>query len=291
MFDEGRRLMAKGDYAGAVPQFEKILQKTHAVGALLNLGECHAKLGHTASAYTAYKDAAATASETKDNERKAIAEQLATALESKLSYLVIRVATPEPSGLEIRKDGAPLPRGQWRAPIDPGAHRIEATAPGRVAWSSSVHVTGAETTVDVPVLAPVEAPPPPPREPAPDTSDGPSQRTIAIVAGGIGVAGLALGAVGGLVAMSKYDDAKSRCPSYPDRCSSDGSAQGPNDDAQTWATISTIGFGVGIVGLAAGAVLWFTAPAPRAPAASARALRIVPSAGARTVGIGFGGSF
>src|SRR5262245_7781704 len=37
MFDEGRRLMTKGDYAGAITQFEKIVQKTRAVGALLNL--------------------------------------------------------------------------------------------------------------------------------------------------------------------------------------------------------------------------------------------------------------
>jgi hypothetical protein len=286
-FEEGRRLMARGDYQGAIAQFEKILEKTRAVGALLNLAESHAKLGHTATAWTLYRQAVAAAAESNDTERKAVAEQLAVGLEPRLSYLTIRIAAP-PDGLTIRRDGVEVPREQWaRSPVDPGSHRIEASAPGRVPWSGPVYVTGADTAIEVPALAPdAPAPSAAPTRPTEEASDGSTQRTIAIAAGGVGVAGVVLGAVAGLVAMSNHDDAKSRCTSYPDHCSFDGSAVGPNDDARTWATVSTIGFGVGAVSLIAGAALWLTAPRPQP-----RALRVVPSASPHAVGVGIGASF
>ena len=97
-----------------------------------------------------------------------------------------------------------------------------------------------------------------PSTPPPNDSGGMgTQKNLAIVAGGIGVVGLGLGTVFGVMASSQKNDAQSACPSNP--CST-------QDGANKWSTagstgnISTIGFIVGGVAVAGGAVLWFTAP-------------------------------
>jgi hypothetical protein len=74
-----------------------------------------------------------------------------------------------------------------------------------------------------------------------------------------------LGTVFGLMAMSKWDDAKSGCD--PTGCAPDHVDQGHS--AATLGNVSTVAFIVGALGLAGGAFLWFTAPkaAPKATAA------------------------
>jgi serine/threonine-protein kinase len=72
----------------------------------------------------------------------------------------------------------------------------------------------------------------------------------------VGVVGLGLGTIFGLQAMSKKNDAQSECPN---KCATaDGVAKW--NDAASAGTVSTVGFIIGAVGLAGGAVLWFTAP-------------------------------
>lgn len=67
--------------------------------------------------------------------------------------------------------------------------------------------------------------------------------------------GLGVGSAFGFVAMSKKSDAKSACP---DQCA-DQSGVSKWSDAKSAGNISTVGFIVGGVALAGGAVLWFTA--------------------------------
>jgi len=81
-------------------------------------------------------------------------------------------------------------------------------------------------------------------------------------AGGVGVAGLAVGTIFGLQSMSKHDDAAAKCPGA---CSDQAGVDLWND-ARSAGNISTIGFVVGGVGLATGAVLWLTAKPTRTTA-------------------------
>jgi hypothetical protein len=94
------------------------------------------------------------------------------------------------------------------------------------------------------------------------SSSGGTQKVIAIVAAGVGVAGIGVGTIFGLSAMSKHDDANAKCPGA---CTDQAGVELWND-ARSAGNISTIGFVVGGVGLATGAILWLTAKPSRTTA-------------------------
>jgi hypothetical protein len=96
------------------------------------------------------------------------------------------------------------------------------------------------------------------------TSNGINQRTLAYVAGGVGVAGFATFAVFGILNNGKYQDLEAQCPGgiCPPGTSNDAEA------GRMYQTLANVGLGVGIVGLASGAVLFLTAPSPRTETAS-----------------------
>jgi hypothetical protein len=188
-------------------------------------------------------------------------------------------------------------------PIDPGSYVIEVSAKEKKSWSQTFVVAGstAALVVTVPELA-VDAAPatlvtPPPTPPptnvtpavvvTPDTGTsrgGSPLRIVALVTGGVGVVGLGVGTAFGLVAMSKQSSAN--CPKNV--CPSDPAAQTIRD-AESAGTISTIAFVAGGVLAATGVVLFVVAP--KAPSTSAASLRVTPSVGPGTMGLGLGGTF
>ena len=97
-----------------------------------------------------------------------------------------------------------------------------------------------------------------------------NQRPAAAAAGATAAAAAA---AFGAVASSQWDDAQSQCEEPPYGCGTEGVVKG--QDAQTSATVSTVGFIVGGVGIAAGVVLWLTAPSGEPPAGSAGRTRTV----------------
>jgi hypothetical protein len=95
-----------------------------------------------------------------------------------------------------------------------------------------------------------------PADPATDRT----RRTAGVVVGGVGVVALGFGVVSSLIARGALDDARSACPSYPDRCSS--AATEPNDRAATWSSIATVSVIGGVVLTAAGCVLYLWPSSP-----------------------------
>ena len=163
----------------------------------------------------------------------------------------------------MRRDGKPLSRAQWGTPVpvDPGTIALEASAPGRRTWTTSVALTsdGQHESVTVPALT--EAPIAAPSTPSVDRgADGGKQRTIGFAVGAIGIVGVTIGSIYGLRAMSRNDDSSSHCRTAT-LCDGDGLSL--REDARRFATISTIGFVAGGVALASGAVLVLTARGPR----------------------------
>jgi hypothetical protein len=110
---------------------------------------------------------------------------------------------------------------------------------------------------------------------------GQTQRGIGLGLGGLGVAGIAFGAFAGIEAMSTYADAKNACGGTVPQCSAGSSAFGLHDRTVTWATASTIAFAAGGAVLAAGAVVFFSAPKDE----SGPSLGVTPTAQGATVSL------
>jgi serine/threonine-protein kinase len=100
----------------------------------------------------------------------------------------------------------------------------------------------------------------PPSLPPEDT--GATRRYIGLGVGALGIVGLGVGSAFGIVAKSKFDQTNVSECNATDHCTTPGLAG--RQDAEHAATASNIGFVVGAVLLAGGAVLYFTAPRPSA---------------------------
>lgn len=275
LFTSGRELMQAGKYQAACEKFEASRRLEPALGTTLNLANCYEKLGRTASAWAEFKSAAAEAQRLNDASRKATAIERAAALEPKLSRLWLQ--TDDPS-ISVSRNGVAVDAGVLgnAIPVDPGSHRIEASAPGKVTWTDTVEVKGEGATVEIriPPLADAEggsssAPPPadtPP--PAMSTESSSTQRTFAWVSGGVGVAGVVTGTVFGLLASSNWSEAKDSCEDGTFDCDK------TEDTARTQANVATVAFIVGGVGLGLSTVLFLT-DGPESPEVALEPTRVV----------------
>lgn len=262
LFGEGRALKADGHCDQAIPKFQASQRLDPGVGTLLNLAECYEQTGKTASAWAEYREVVSLARAAGSQEREELAQRKSQELESKLSRLAISVVEGAGvEGLTVKRDGEAVDAAALGVaiPVDPGKHVIEASAPGKRTWSTTVEVgaNASSERVEVPKLEDGSGTAPPAESAAGKKGGGSAQRTVAIVAGGVGIVGVALGTVFGLQASSNWSDAQSECKDYPYECSSEGVTKA--DDAKGQATISTVAFIAGGVCLAGAAVLWFTA--------------------------------
>lgn len=302
LFLEAKRLAGEGKFAEACPKFAESNRLDRGAGTLLHLGDCYEKNHQLASAWATYRDAASAAQGLNRADWEKIASARAAALEPKLAKLTIRVVEPADK-IEVSRDGAPTSPASWGVaiPVDVGTHTVQATAPGRTAFSTSIAIKndGDLGEVVVPKLPPQSAGnASSPLSPAGATAEAPgsSQRTIGFVVGGVGVVGLVGGAITGLIAIGKNNDSNKVCPN--DGACASRDAVDAADGARKFGTISTIAFIVGGVGTALGAVLVLTAPSSSSEPASAtpkpataRTLRFVPSAGGQSAGMSVQGVF
>jgi hypothetical protein len=112
------------------------------------------------------------------------------------------------------------------------------------------------------------------------------RRVGALIAGGVGVAGLALGGITGAMALSKSSTIREHCVGAI--CDEEGKAAA--DAVKVPATLSSIGFGLGAAGIGAGVVLWLTAPS-RATEAVKPAVQGVIKADIRGPSVGIKGAW
>jgi len=311
LFAEGRKLMADGQIAVACPKFEAAQRLAPTPGTLLNLANCYEKAGRIASAWASYRDAISSARAAGRTDLAESAQKRAGLLEPRLARLSVTVTASAP-GVAVMRDNVALPREGWAVPVpvDPGEHVVTAQAPGRRPFRAAVPAPaeGATTTVNVPELevdpaATTPAPEPSPVPAAtpsvaapPSTNDGPkpgaTQRTLGVVAGGVGVVGLVIGGGFAAQASSKNSDSKAKCrPEAPNLCTPEGKSL--RDDAQHAGDLATVSVLLGALFAGAGAALYFTAPSDRSPrAAQPMSLRRVGlGAGPSPVGVGLAGVF
>jgi len=263
-FLKGKELFAQKKYSEALEQFRASMEIVSSPNARLFAARALRESGKLVEAYVEFARTAVEANElapqdpryTKTGEA-ATAER--KALEPKLGFVSITIEHP---GAEttLSVGGEEVKRAGWNepAPVMPGTTEIVVSSPGKDPIKKSVTLTAGEKqtlTIDAGADggAVAKPPPPPPPAPKPEPSDGSTLRTASFIAGGVGAAGLITFGVFGIMSNSKYNDLKAACGSKPCPPSrADDIDAGKRDQ-----TIANSGLVVGIVGLGAGATLFF----------------------------------
>jgi hypothetical protein len=301
LFREGRELLARGDTDGACSRFAESQTLEPSGGTLMNLADCRERQGKTATAWAQFTRAEELATQQGKTARAAEARRRAAALLPLLSHLTLLAPHAVP-GLEVRRDGELIESARFGAalPVDPGPHRITATAPGY--QPASLEVTlGAEAdaqTVTLPELRPLSTatteptPPIAPATPAPaapsaatwtphsappaeSTAADRAQRasftghTAGWVIGGSGIALVGLGGAFYLMSLSANEQAESQCR-FEARYLCNGAALEAEERRDTYATLATVGGVAGLAGIGVGAWLLLTAPAPEGHAVASQ---------------------
>lgn len=217
------------------------------------------------------------------------------AMSAKVGTVVVTVEGPPSPVVTIDGENVPAAALGLKRPVDPGQHAVKATAEGYKPADATFTVAEGgnaeaklkmEKSADV-AVAPIPATNPG-EQPGADTGSGgggSTQKTLAIVAFGVGGAGLVLGAVTGLIASGKASDLEKACP---DKSACPADQKDNVDSYNTMGTLSTVGFIVAGVGGITGAILWFTAPKSGSGSAASARYATVPTKSV-TVSPYFGG--
>lgn len=153
--------------------------------------------------------------------------------------------------MKITTDGAPLPPEMWSVPraIDPGPHVIVIERAGRPPVRIDVKLADGE--VKVVDLEADRLPTPTRDEPRPDEKSSRASSPLPWVLGGVGIAGIATGAITGLVAMDAASDYRAHCNNG--ECDPEGLDAAST--GRTTSLVSPIAFAVGAVALVASVYL------------------------------------
>jgi hypothetical protein len=265
LFREGRELIEQRKYAEACSKLEASEKLDKAVGTLFSLGECYAAQGRNASAWFAFRGAAALAAERGDH-RRVGAQMKADALEPELAHLVIHVSDDRDE-VRVSVDGTPIVAAALDSPlpVDPGPHRVEAHGVGSFEVTVQVSTNGVTTRVLVPSLVP--PPPPPVWRPAPAW-----KRTMGFGLIGVGSAATMVGAVLGFQAIVKSRDERALCGGAS-TCGNAGAVHELNQGA-TLADTSTVLVPIGLAAAAAGVFFLVTAHGSFEPSVGPRQARL-----------------
>jgi tetratricopeptide (TPR) repeat protein len=285
LFAQGRDLLEKGNLGEACKKLQRSEEMAPAVGTLLNLGYCWEQLGRFRSAMEAYAEAEVLAGKTGDAKRSAFAKERLTAVMPKVLKVIVLVTPPAAPDLEVRRNGAVVPKTDYGQAIavDPDEIVVTATAPGRVPYKSVVMGRGEGTILTVFV---------PPLETEGAVASGGRGGGSALglrryAALGLGAAAaLAIGAGAGtaLSAKSRHDDSEHHCD--PSGCDEQGLEIQRGAVAQ--GNVATALFGLGILFAGAGTYLWIVGGDDKGPSAQ-RGVRW--TAGVSPTGAALGGRF
>jgi hypothetical protein len=272
---QGIKMADSGDCKGAIEKLSRAESLYHAPSILGRLGECQVQVGQvvagTENLNRVVREQLASTAPKAFRDAQERAKGVLNAALPKIARLTVKVEPPDAKA-QVTVGGTTVPAALLgvERPTDPGTQEVVVSAPGYLEQKSSLTLAEGgtqEITVKLekdPNAAAVATTTPPPggatpalvtTGPTPPLSDKPAKKnnTLAFVALGVGGAGLLVGGVTGFLALGKKSDLKNcvdtRCPS---------SQKDTLDSAKSMATISTVGFAVGFVGVGVGVVLLLT---------------------------------
>lgn len=266
LFETGRKEMKAGNYEAACAAFRESNERKPDSGTRGSLAICYEKLGRIASAHALWLDLTKTAPARLRPDAAANAKKL----EPRLPRWKVKLAAGAPD-VEITIDGVVV---AWKPdeaqPIDPGEHVLEANAAGYTTFRRKFTASEGKTEEIAIGLAPIpstrEPLPAAPVEPAASSSTG---RKIGFALIGTGGALVIGGAVFGVIAKGRYDDARDLCGGEIDACDPAqlGAAQDKVDSARSAGTLSTVTFIAGAAAIVGGVVLVVKSPKRSKPVA------------------------
>jgi hypothetical protein len=247
-FDEGKAKADAGDFAGALPLFQKAEETWAGAAPKLRIAQCYDKLGKVREAMAAYRVFIESNPGDKYADRVKESGARLAELEAMLpAKLAVKVTPPDAKGLTITVDGQAMTGTEFETP--PGAHTMVVSAEGFAPTTEQLQLKGGEqrdvaVTLAVAQPAGPVAPPPVPGEG--EEEEGGSSNIPAYVTLGIAGAGVILGTIFGIQALSAKGD-------FEDDPTTDNA-----DAAERDALIADMSFGVALTFGITGIVLLFT---------------------------------
>ncbi|CAN95754.1 MULTISPECIES: hypothetical protein [Sorangium] len=303
LFNRGLADMQAGRYESGCKMLEESERLDPQPGTLFTLAMCESQWGRIATAvtqlgnYLAWVDRMTPALRARQGDRPEAAREERDRLSPRVPRLSLSLQDGAPPGTVVKRDGSTMgPAALGVAlPVNPGVHLVSTQAPGGPLWEQTVAIAEGETkalTLEVKEAtapsvpapqAPAPAQPPaaeagsrrgaPPPHAVPDEAAAPGgRRALVYVAGGVGAAGLLAGGILGVLALDKKSVVDEHCGSRiqaSDEKACDAIGNKAAQSGGTMALMSTLGFGVGLAGLGAAAVLYWTEPKPAGPATGA----------------------
>jgi hypothetical protein len=291
---QGVQLADAGKCPEAIEKLQRAESLHHAPTILGRLGECQVAVGKvvegTENLNSVVREQLAPNAPKVFHDAQDRAQKVLATATAKIAHLTINIL-PADAKATVTVDSQPIPAALIGAerPSNPGTVQVSATAVGYKQADQSVTLAEGghqEVTLTLErdpnaVVAPPATGAVAPVAPVPPPDAGPKKsNTAAYVLLGVGGAGILVGSITGVVALSKASDCPNKtCPT-----------QGDLNSARSMAGISTVGFGVGIVGVVVGTVLLLTGNKSEAPPAQASVryqpkLDLKPWFGVNTAGL------
>ena len=251
---QAQELKKQGQPAEALPHLEESQRLDPKLGTALELADCAELAGKLVEARAYWAAARDQAKHDEKPQSRARAEQRLAAVEKRVAHLSLQLAANAPPGTQVLRNDLPVDQASLASaqPLNPGDHLVVVKAAGHEDAKYPVKlVEGDNQTLAISagpaiaVAAPPTPPPlkivaPPPPQPQDSSSSGSGQRTVGLIAGGVGVIGIGVGIPLWYVGYR------------------DGNSYGPTADQQLLSgQILVIGGGALLV---TGAVLFLTAP-------------------------------
>ena len=298
LFSQGVTQEAAGDWAGALATFQDVARIKMTPQVRFHIARCKEHLGRLNEALGGYRLAEHEASELGDKATELLEEvqRSRVALEARVPKLVIERG-PGASAARVELDGVAIGEAQigTEISIDPGPHVVAGILPGGKRFEKTVDVAEGETeriTLEPEGLEDDSAAPPvvvdggdpePPRD-APAEEAGGS--ALPWVIGGVGVASLVASAVFFKMKSDAEDELSSGClgRTCPD------TLEDTQSRGETYATLTGVTLGIGIVGVGVATVLLLTGRSP-GPEQTGRGVTFDASLGSGSASIDLSGRF
>ncbi len=260
LYQEAVELFKAGNVAGACEKLDASFRLEAKTQTLFSLAKCREREGKIATASSQFTELVERAKKEGQKDKEAQMQARVTELAPRVPRVTLKLGRSDVSSVTL--DGQPVAKPAWKDPIlvDPGEHVFRITRTNKPDVDRKVTLKERDAiTIDVDAPPKITLQPLITAEPPPDPSYHPPERetghrTLGYILGGVGVAGIAAGSVFGVMAIGQKNDADdkfaARDPSFKDS----------DNSASTSALVSTILFGVGIAGLAAGAYFVLTSP-------------------------------